>query len=157
MSFVGKNFVPPINTVYLSYLAESKQCNLLGTKFLIVRKLIMPIPNGFIHLPELSPSIELLETTNKWKKENKENWWQLYKPLFEKELEENIEINNGITKIWKELQNSDVILYCYCKNTKRCHRYLVGKYLEKLGFKVDYRIKQHENNLQLNMFSMMSQ
>ena len=161
--------------IYLAYLGESKKLEFKenNVKYLIVRKPVSGIPKGFIHLPHLSPSAELLENAQRWKRkefnneeklkllkqkidtESNDAWWILYKPIFEKELETRKDVKKGTEIIKSDIQNGiDVYLFCYCKNVDRCHRVLVGEYLEQMGFEVDFRKKkiEEENFCQLNMF-----
>lgn len=161
--------------IYLAYLGESKKLQYKNNsiKYLIVRKPVNGISKGFIHLPHLSPSAELLENAQRWKRKEFNNeeklellkknvdvelndaWWVLYKPIFEKELEIRKDVKKGIKIIKNDIQSGkDVYLFCYCKDVDRCHRTLVGKYLEQMGFKVDFRREkiEEESFFQLNMF-----
>lgn len=161
--------------VYLAYLGESKNLKYKenSVKYLIVRKPVNKVPKGFIHLPHLSPSAELLEKAQRWKRkefndkeklelsklkikiESNDAWWALYKPIFRKELKTRKDVNQGIDIIRRNFnQGKDIYLFCYCKDLDRCHRALVGKYLEKMGFEVDFRREkiEEENFCQLNMF-----
>jgi len=164
-----------IKMIYLAYLGEAKKLEHGNNskKYFIVRRPVSGIPKGFIHLPHLSPSAELLENAQRWKRkefndeerlkllkkyidiESDDAWWVLYEPIFRKELEIRKDVRKGIEIIRKDIQDRrDVYLFCYCKDVDRCHRVLVGEYLEQMGFEVDFRREkiEEENFCQLNMF-----
>lgn len=164
--------------LYLAYLGESKQLN-IGTdamKLLIVRKPVSGIPQGFIHVPQLSPSLSLFEQAQIWKKEitrktdveyiesiNKsihdtDSWWFLYEKEFNKEMRERPDMVRAIQRLIEQLnQDKDIYVFCYCKNVCRCHRGLLGIYIQTLGLIVDFRekviqIEEKSSNTQLSLF-----
>lgn len=143
-----------------------------GIKFLIVRKPVGKIPEGFIHMPMLSPSLELFNKAHMWKRskfskeeelklrrigvdiEDTDAWWHLYEPEFINELGAREDVKRALDIISMELKKeNDIYLFCYCKELDTCHRVLVGKYLEGKGFSVNYR-KPKEKSLQLNIFDL---
>lgn len=162
--------------IYLAYLGESKKIKYRSNiiKFLIVRKPVNGVPKGFIHFPYLSPSINLLENAQRWKNKifiekekeylelnnidlnSSDAWWFLYKPRFKEELKRRNDVKKGINIIQQEIKHGkNVYLFCYCKDLERCHRILVGEYLEEMGMEVDFRKKEEKNNtnfFQLCMF-----
>lgn len=148
--------------LYLAYLGESKQLNINteALKLLIVRKPVSGIPKGFIHVPQLSPSLPLFEQAQKWKKEitrkadieylksikksvyEGDSWWFLYEREFKKEMKERPDMVRAIQRLIEQLnQGKDIYVFCYCKNVCRCHRGLLGKYIRDLGLLVDFRVK----------------
>ena len=73
---------------------------------------------------------------------------------FTKELEIRKDVRKGIETIKKDIEDGKkVYLFCYCKKLERCHRVLVGEYLEQMGLEVDFRREKIEEDFfQLNMF-----
>lgn len=165
--------------VYLAYLGEIKKIKYKNPskKYLIVRRPVGRMPKGFIHMPQLSPSVGLLKNTLRWKKGQftkdeitklnnmsinhnvKDAWWHLYVPLFKKELNTRIDVQKAVEKIRNESNAGiNVYLVCYCKELSKCHRLLVGKHLKQMNLNVDFRDKdkekaKSENFTQLNLFS----
>ena len=156
--------------LYLGSLSQSKKLENINElkKLLIVRKPPEKIPNGFIHVPQLSPSLDLFFRTKNWKKgnfkehelfilENKfpdlkdeDKWWQLYKEEFEKEMLNRLDMVKSLKRLEFLLNNKeDIYLFCYCPNPERCHRGLIGKYLEEKGYEVKYL---QNDNEQLSLF-----
>lgn len=148
--------------IHLGYLGEVRNISNLenSSLYLIVRKPVSGIPKGFTHLPQMSPSMGLFKDTYRWKKHqftesekrrleelsiNKDDaftWWELYKPRFIKEMK-NQDFKKAIDFLVRDMQEGrDSWLLCYCKDAEHCHRILVGKYLEDMGFEVDYRYKR---------------
>lgn len=163
----------------LAYLGESKNLNIEKNilKLLIVRRPVGKIPKGFIHVPQLSPSNNLFEKTQNWKakKFNKEeleilklkdvfsvdenSWWYLYEDAFMLELQNRKDMIKAVKRLKERLlKGEDIYLFCYCKDVCSCHRGLIGKYIEKDGFEVDYRrIEKSKENIeterQLSLFN----
>lgn len=156
-------------------MGESKKLEIPENtlKLFIVRKPVNGIPKGFIHTPQLSPSLELFEKTQeKFKKNifNKEeieylysinklneekSWWYLYERAFKKELNERPDMVKAVSKLKKLLtENKEIYLFCYCKDVQYCHRRIVGEFLEEQGFVVNYRFKEKESDSteQLELF-----
>lgn len=144
--------------IYLSYLGESKNINYKhdDKRYLIVRRPVGNIPRGFIHLPQLSPSLDLFEKAQKWKTNtftdlemetlrkiesntDEDSWWLLYEPIFMEELAKRKEVKEAINILKQDVNDKlNVYLFCYCKDLHKCHRYLVGKYLKELGLEIDF-------------------
>ncbi len=135
--------------LYLAYLGKATKLaiNDKVPKLLIVRKPMSGIPKGFIHVPQLSPSTELFNNSRRWKEnhfhsdekilfdemkvssQDKDAWWSLYVPAFERELDERSDMKSALQRLEERLSNGeDIYLFCYCKNVDRCHRLLVGIY-----------------------------
>ncbi|MDF2880001.1 MAG: hypothetical protein K0R54_558 [Clostridiaceae bacterium] len=145
--------------LHLAYLGEAKKLNLSENtkKFFIVRKPVGGIPKGFIHVPQLSPSIELFDKTQKWKKNefnddeikelktnnisltDKSAWLYFYKTEFYYELNNRPDMVRALNNLMYQLDEAEEIyLFCYCKNLEECHRYLIGQFIQNKGYKVDY-------------------
>lgn len=104
------------------------------TNILITRRKMYNIP-GVYHFPDLGPNTELLD----WALEHREidaNWFEYYTEKFnEYMLTPRFRYSIGLLREY--LAKGDVTLMCYC-NSDKCHRFLVGKYLEEKGFQVKY-------------------
>ena len=107
----------------------------------------------FIHVPQLSPSSELFgKYNNQWKKgiftrQEKEvmaksmtnSWWDLYVPDFIQEMNGRRDIQVCLKKIMRYLDNGkSVMLTCFCNDFNRCHRGLLGYYLQSKGYEVRF-------------------
>lgn len=145
--------------LYLGYLGEAKKIDIKddALKLLIVRRPPKVIPKGFIHTPHLSPSVDLFKATQRWKKgdftpkeqhwlkkqniEIDENaWWELYRVKFNYELENRPDMKKALNRVEELLrEGKDIFLFCFCKDTNKCHRLLVGKHIERKGYEVNYR------------------
>lgn len=161
----------------LAYLGEAKKLDLNPDilKLLIVRRPVGRIPNGFIHVPQLSPSNELFEKTqlwkaNKFKEEEREilkskdisplsedAWWIFYEKEFNRELRSRKDMVEAINTLQERLkEGKSIYLFCYCKDVHSCHRGLVGAYLKSLGIEVDFREIEEEivteKNKQISIF-----
>lgn len=146
--------------IHLGYLGEFNEKNIEGkTLCLIVRKPMGNIPRGFMHMPELSPSLSILARKDKWRREEytleelnllykdgkgRGDWFHLFAPEFKQELA-------GVSLAWlkgRENVGVDTYLVCYCKDLHSCHRKLVGEYLEEAGLGVDYGENEPEGEIQ---------
>jgi hypothetical protein len=146
--------------LHLAYLGEAKKLHLDDKvmKLLIVRKPVSGIPEGFIHVPQLSPSLTLFDRAQRWKKgvfhekeldylysigitENTPDaWWFLYEKEFKRELKERPDMVRAIERLGKRLeQGAEIYAFCYCKNICRCHRRLVGEHMQERGYEVNFR------------------
>lgn len=143
--------------IKLSYLGNHHEFNLEeGLNLLIVRKPPKKIPKHFIHVPQLSPSLELFNQAQIWKKEYEkiEDWFPLYEERFIKEIQERDDMVRALRKLEKRIQEGcEIRLFCFCKNEQFCHRRLIGEELIKRGYEVDWCRKPVEPVLeQLSLF-----
>lgn len=99
---------------------------------------------GFIHLPDIAPSVELLKEVKAYKDngifdEELFNSW--FKPAYSKEIATFLRQKN--LQIIKDLLESgtNVVAMCVCgKSSKNiCHRLVIGELFEGLGYKVIFR------------------
>src|SRR6185437_12223261 len=91
------------------------------------------IPKGFIHTPQLSPSLDLFFRAKAWKKgqfsiqdydkislidDSEENiWFHLYSERFNRELRERPDMVKALQKlIHLSAIGETIYLFCYCKN-----------------------------------------
>ena len=161
--------------IYLTYLSEDRKLNITddSLKLLIVRKPPEVMPKGFIHGPQLSPSLELFFKTKKWKKGvfteeemdfintipdiiELDYWWELYRSEFMKELNDRDDMKSALLRLLNlDKEGSNIYLYCFCSNTHRCHRSLVGEKLKDLGANVTFEVpKKNNNSSQMNLFDI---
>lgn len=146
--------------LHLAYLGEAKKLNLPSdiVRFLIVRKPVSGIPAGFIHVPQLSPSLPLFEQTQIWKKgiftiedkafldssnissEDPFAYWSLYEKSFKQEMLNRPDMVRALKRLGERLNNhEEIYAFCYCKDVCRCHRGLIGQHMRERGFEVDFR------------------
>lgn len=94
--------------------------------------------SGTIWEPALAPSHQLYKRyLNEWKDGPAEEWWSLYKEIFEKELGTPEKLN-ALIKLTQLIKAGKVIaLVCYCRDSKYCHRTLVSEALQKHGINVE--------------------
>lgn len=161
--------------LYLAYLGESRSMEFKenSKKLLIVRKPQGKIPDGFIHVPQLSPSLKLFSKTQLWKKnqfsdkekmfledkevswEDSDAWWTLYEGLFMEETKTRPDMVRAIERLKQCLkEGQDIYLFCYCKDVNRCHRTLIGSIIEEAGYEVGFRDKTSKSieNSQISLF-----
>lgn len=88
---------------------------------------------------DLSPSEDLFHRyLSEWrnKMDNKE-WWPLYEKQFLTELKMENRIQ-ALREIYKKLlRGQDVVLMCYCKDHRYCHRRLVGEFFKEYGVEAE--------------------
>lgn len=114
-----------------------------GLKYLDQEADIWQITRGGVLIPGailargLSPSEELFNMyLNQWKDFSPEQWWPEYEKLFLLELETE-EKKNNLRTLYKTLQTGkNVVLLCFCKDARYCHRRLVGLFFEKYDIEV---------------------
>lgn len=144
---------------YLQLCSVSKlvelDLNQFPKKLLIVRSVGKAqglIDNhGFVHVPQLSPSEQLFRTYySKWSKSifteiekqtmatgTTHSWWDLYAPRFMEEMSTRSDLQACINRTMELLdQGYNVLMVCFCPNYNRCHRGLIGYYLNKRGYEV---------------------
>ena len=133
-------------TLYLCSIRDLDMYEVLDDKFFIsrfVKDHASLRKYGFVQVADLSPSKKLvqgylnLKKEGKWNKETFETW---YRPLFQKEIKEVLELRNALNQVYKLLKSGkDVVLACYCHDANMCHRLIIGEEFRKLGFSVNIR------------------
>ncbi|WP_330501606.1 DUF488 domain-containing protein [Peribacillus frigoritolerans] len=116
--------------------------NPAGLKYLKEEAEIWQITRGGLTLPgayqikKLSPSPSLFQTfTQDWKGKPFEFWWPLYEKRFAVEMQSEEKIR-GLRDVYKKLlQGKNVVLVCFCKDHRYCHRRLVGEFFEQYGIR----------------------
>lgn len=164
-------FKKEVTMVKLGYLAEARNIDFKDgdLKLLVVRRPVNGVPFGFIHIPQLSPSPSLFDDTKRWKngefdegekkylkdmgmETSPASWWCLYEPRFKKELEGKSQMK-VLERIVEKSKESDIWLFCYCKDTDRCHRSIVGERLKEMGVRINFRrIDKEEIDNQMTFF-----
>lgn len=122
------------------------------TVLAIVRKL-KENPNNLQHVPDLSPSIELLnqfltlKENGKW---NKETFNTIYVPSFLKEVSQNTNAWKWLNDIYrKDLAGEKICLVCHCKDEALCHRSIIAGILQGMGADV---ISESDYSQYYNMY-----
>ncbi|UOK65300.1 DUF488 domain-containing protein [Paenibacillus sp. OVF10] len=143
---------------YLNPTGKLYTCNAKGLKkinfpaeILMITRAGFDIPNAEI-VRDLSPSPDLFHTyLNEWKdKESYEEWWPKYEKRFLAELKSESRVK-ALREIYKKLiQGKNVVMVCFCKDHRYCHRRLVGEFFN------DYGVQAQELNPveveQINLF-----
>ncbi len=91
------------------------------------------IPNATL-VRNLSPSQELFNCfANKWRYLPPQSWWNNYEKKFLEELNSDEKLIL-LREIYKKLmEGKNIVLICFCKNNKYCHRRLVGEFFKPFG------------------------
>lgn len=90
--------------------------------------------SGAILVNGLAPSNKLfVRYLNNWKHLHPEQWWFEYEKQFLQELQSDEKLDN-LRLLYKTLKaGKNVVLLCFCKDAKYCHRRLIGEYFNKYG------------------------
>ncbi|WP_039230550.1 DUF488 domain-containing protein [Clostridium haemolyticum] len=118
--------------LYTSYLNKLNALPKDTPKMLITRFIpkwfnIKKYPNTYLKR-ELAPSQDLLL---RFKKDND---WDEYIENFTKEMEARQDMKEALNKMLEYLRKgNDVVLICYEKDYKHCHRSLIGKWVQSQG------------------------
>lgn len=118
-----------IGETYLSYLQNNSTSDDL-TFIAVVRKPMYGIQKVTDeHMPELSPPEELLNDFWEEKEENTHNeaWDKVnFEKRYRKHIMENIE---HVENIVDRLEQEDIILVCFEKKPKNCHRHILKEFI----------------------------
>ena len=93
---------------------------------------------GYKWVPELAPSKKLFNKyINSWKEKPPAIWWNKYKSEFMKKFKDPQFIVK-LALLYEKVhnQNENILLVCFCKNVKYCHRKLIASFLLEKGLKV---------------------
>lgn len=102
---------------------------------------------GAIWMHALAPSPDLYKSfLYEWKDKPGEEWWPIYKELFEQELKAEDKLS-ALKRLQSLVKSGKVIaLVCFCRDSRYSHRTLVGEYLKQHGIRVDEFIKEKSMN-----------
>jgi len=111
-----------------------------GLRYLKEDAEILQITRGGVNIPnttllkELSPSPSLFQNyVLDWKDRPFNEWWYLYEKRFLNELETEEKIR-GLRDVYKKLlSGKNVVLVCFCKDHRYCHRKIVGDFFKPYG------------------------
>ncbi|MCU5340121.1 DUF488 domain-containing protein [Bacillus cereus] len=114
--------------------------NPAGLRFLKEEAEIWQITRGGINIPntvlvrELSPSRPLFQTfIQDWKNKPFDEWWHLYEKRFLTEMKTDEKLH-GLRHVYKKLLiGKNVVLVCFCKDHRYCHRRIVGEFFKPYG------------------------
>ncbi|MEK4106989.1 DUF488 family protein [Paenibacillus sp. FSL R10-2791] len=130
-----------MNNKYLNPPGKLYTCNANGlhkmnfnADLLLITRAGFEIKEAEI-IRDLSPSPDLFQTyLQEWKdKLDYEEWWPLYEKRFLKELEWESRVK-ALREVYKRLiVGRNVVLICFCKDHRYCHRKLVGDFFTKYG------------------------
>ncbi|GGO09443.1 DUF488 domain-containing protein [Saccharibacillus kuerlensis] len=86
----------------------------------------------------LSPSPELFYTyLDEWRDRPDKSWWPEYERRFGRELESQEKLT-ALRDVYKRLlKGQDVVLICFCKDHRYCHRRLVGEFFSEYGVQAE--------------------
>lgn len=93
---------------------------------------------GWINVPGLSPSEELLKQLEKWQWDSKwPRMWPKYKKLYKHELIQIPLKNLHLRHLLKRLnQGFDVAIACDCGDEQHCHKQIIGEWINQQGIPV---------------------
>lgn len=130
-------YINPPGKVYTCNAAALKNKVDFPADVFLITRAGFDVPGANI-MRELSPSQDLFLTyLNEWKdKEDYEVWWPKYEKRFLAELKWEDRIK-ALREIYKHLVvGRDVVLVCFCKDHRYCHRRLVGDFFKQYGVEV---------------------
>jgi Uncharacterized conserved protein len=104
---------------------------------LLITRAGYPVPDT-TQVRELSPSPSLFQSyLNTWRDKPPIEWWHKYEERFQIELLSN-EKKKALRDVYRQLLNGqNVVLVCFCKDHRYCHRRLVGEFFEPFGVKAE--------------------
>lgn len=125
----------PQGKVFTSNPAGLKKIN-FDADILLITRAGVEIAGAEI-VRDLSPSTDLFHTyLNQWKDRPGDEWWSKYEARFLIELKSNTKLN-ALRDVYKRLlRGKNVVLVCFCKDHRYCHRKLVGEFFEQYGVEV---------------------
>ncbi|MFI8721272.1 DUF488 domain-containing protein [Bacillus altitudinis] len=114
--------------------------NPAGLRNLKVDAEIWQITRGGVSIPntilvkDLAPSTHLFQTfVQDWKGKPFEEWWHFYEKKFVLEMETDEKLK-GLREVYKRLLlGINVVLVCFCKDHRYCHRKIVGDFFKPYG------------------------
>ncbi|RIX59627.1 DUF488 domain-containing protein [Paenibacillus nanensis] len=84
---------------------------------------------------DLAPSPQLFQALlSKRKASDNYDWWPEFEEKFNFELQSGIKLQ-ALRDVYKRLRKGEnVVLVCFCKDHRYCHRRLVGKFFDEYGY-----------------------
>ena len=84
---------------------------------------------------DLAPSPGLFQALLSMRKDSDGfDWWPEFEEKFKLELKSNIKLH-ALREVYKRLRSGEnVVLVCFCKDHRYCHRRLVGEFFDEYGF-----------------------
>lgn len=91
------------------------------------------------HYLDLAPSKKLTDWYTKNKK--KEGWFIEYKKRYKQQIQNDEKALAAMRQIKHDYLDKgiDVMLVCYCREVKKCHRKILGEAYEATGIEVIYK------------------
>lgn len=130
-----------MNKTKLYPIGKLFTCNVQGlnkvkmhANVLLITRAGFDVPNT-IRVRALSPSPELFHKyVGEWKDKLSYNeWWPIYKKNFQSELKSEVCLH-ALREVYKMLlRGENVVLVCYCRDHRYCHRKLVADFFSKFG------------------------
>ncbi|MEW4368935.1 DUF488 family protein, N3 subclade [Paenibacillus kandeliae] len=126
----------PMGKLYTSNLPGLKKLNTDADRLLITRA-GAEISNVEV-VRALSPSADLFHTIwNKRKELTDNSWWPEYERRFKQELTSEEKLH-ALRDVYKRLlRGQNVVLICFCKDHRYCHRRLVGQFFAQYGVEAE--------------------
>lgn len=115
--------------LYTTYLAKMREIPETEVGAIIMRMPpFIPKDSNIMHTPQLSPKTNIL---TEYKKDND---WDKFKEAFNNQMYSDRETMESINYLLEALEQIDIYLICCEKDYNVCHRSLIGKYVQSLGF-----------------------
>lgn len=116
--------------LYTTYLSNMKKIPSGTLTAVIMRMPPMSIQKmeNVIHVPELSPTVDVLKAY----KANGD--WDTFVDKFNDQMYNNKETAEYLNFLMEGLDYNDVVIVCCEKDSNQCHRSLIAKYLNDLGY-----------------------
>jgi uncharacterized protein YeaO (DUF488 family) len=131
-----KKELKPVGKLYTSNPAGLKKIDFEADVLLITRAGV-EVPNTEI-IRDLAPSSDLFHTyLERWKDKPGAEWWPRYEERFKNELRSNVKLV-ALRDVYKRLlRGKNVVLVCFCKDHRYCHRKLVGEFYKEYGVQAE--------------------
>lgn len=112
---------------------------------------------GTVWMPDLAPSPQLFKKyLYEWKDRPCEEWWDMYREIFEQEIKSDYKKVSALKKAFNLVNLGKVIaMVCFCRDSRYCHRTLVGNFLKQKGIRVEEYVSKRaseDNVQQLTLF-----
>lgn len=127
--------------LYCVCISRIKELKNIDFKIFGVRKKLF-LPEGWDHSDALAPSASLLFKAKEMEKRKEwtvEAFRNFYEPKYRQEIMLRSEAKKELATIKKHLQyGKNVAFACYCGDSQKCHRRIIGEVFENVGFEVIY-------------------